>query len=80
MRGKQLILLLNKQQHSQEWWHRLVMPELGRQRQEDQEFKVILNSVACLRGQGGMGACLLSSHGIAHVTETQLSIFRDCSI
>lgn len=64
MHGKPLILLQSKQ-HSQVYLHRLVMPELGRQRQEDSEFKVILNSMVCLRGQGYMGAYLLSSHCVA---------------
>jgi hypothetical protein len=31
------------------WWHRTVIPALGRQRQEDQKFKVIFDYLMSIR-------------------------------
>jgi hypothetical protein len=34
-----------KQNKKPVWWHTLVIPAFGRQRKEDQEFKVILDHI-----------------------------------
>ena len=34
-----------KQNKKPVWWHTLVIPAFGRQRNEDQEFKVILDHI-----------------------------------